>query len=259
MEDIRRQDLRLWAKEFLEPMSLLGTAVFLGVAWLFFNGSLPKLAVAALAILFLAGMRALGASIDARFYNQRHRALWKGCQDRYKRFEEALKRMRKDQVADLREMPDTIKRILDSLYLALRRADIIVHEVSSSERGLFNSPPAWSPPTTDPQSQELYRIADKNLAEYKQQFAAVMAGVDRAEAQAAVFMTTVDTLRMKMLGYRLVGKSPEMASYDLLESLAEARAQLDSIDRALDELDLGHYPKNIAVVPPNEGPEELRH
>ena len=240
-------------------MSLIGTLIFLGGAWLIFGNNLPRLFVAALAILFLSGMRALGGSIDNRFYNQRHRALWKGCQDRFKRFEEALKKMRKNQIADLKEMPETVERILDALYIALRRADSIVYEISSSEKGLFNSPPAWSPPSTDPQSQELYRIADKNLAEYKQQFAAVMAGVDRAEAQAAVFMTTVDTLRMKMLGYRLVGKSPEIASFDFLESLAEARAQLDSIDKALDELDLGHYPKNIAVVPQPDEPEELRH
>ena len=62
-------------------------------------------------------------------------------------------------------------------------------------------------------------------------------------------MTTVDTLRMKMLGYRLVGRSPELSSNDFLSALAEARAQLQSIDTALEELDLGHYPKTISVVP----------
>jgi hypothetical protein len=41
-----------------------------------------------------------------------------------------------------------------------------------------------------------------------------------------------------------------MSSHDFLEALAEARAQLQSIDTALDELDLGHYPKTISVVPP---------
>lgn len=83
-----------------------------------------------------------------------------------------------------------------------------------------------------------------------------MAGVQRTEAQCAVYMTTLDTLRMKMIGYRLVGKSPEMSSQDFLEALAEARAQLQSIDTALDELDLGHYPKTISVVPPAI-PEEI--
>jgi hypothetical protein len=35
--------------------------------------------------------------------------------------------------------------------------------------------------------------------------------------------------------------------------MAEARAQLQSIDTALDELDLSHYPKTISVV---DGPSE---
>jgi hypothetical protein len=41
-----------------------------------------------------------------------------------------------------------------------------------------------------------------------------------------------------------------MSSDDFLVALAEARAQLQSIDTALEELDLGHYPKTISVVPP---------
>jgi len=63
-------------------------------------------------------------------------------------------------------------------------------------------------------------------------------------------MTTLDSLRMKLIGYRLVGRSPELATQDFLDSIAEARAQLQAIDTALDELDLGHYPKTISVVPP---------
>jgi hypothetical protein len=158
--------------------------------------------------------------------------------------------MRKDQIADLREMPNTIRGVSEALYVALRRADIISHEVMLSEREMLSQPPVWKAPNTDPQSQELYRLADKNIAEYRQQFAGVMAGVQRTEAQSAVFMTTLDTLRMKMIGYRLVGRSPELSSQEFLEALAEARAQLQSIDTALEELDLGHYPKQISVVPP---------
>jgi hypothetical protein len=86
-----------------------------------------------------------------------------------------------------------------------------------------------------------------------------MAGVQRTEAQSAVFMTTLDTLRMKMIGYRLVGRSPELSSHDFLEALAEARAQLQSIDTALEELDLGHYPKTVASVPPPPIPDDVRH
>jgi hypothetical protein len=53
---------------------------------------------------------------------------------------------------------------------------------------------------------------------------------------------------MKMLGYRLVGKTPEIPSQDFLEALSEAKLQLDAIDKALDELDLSLLPKTIAVI-----------
>jgi hypothetical protein len=135
---------------------------------------------------------------------------------------------------------------------------MVAHEVMATERGMLNQPPTWTPSSSDPQSRELYRLADKNIAEYRAHYAGVMAGVQRTEAQSAVFMTTLDTLRMKMIGYRLVGRSPEMASQEFLEALAEARMQLQSIDTALEELDLGHYPKTISVVTPPAIPEDVQ-
>jgi hypothetical protein len=250
MEDIRRQDLRLFTKELLSPWRLICTIAVVGI--LLGNiGSLGPVALPMSVIaVFVSTVWAWMESDKKRFLNKRFKSLWLGCQDRLSRFEEVLKRMRKDQIADLSEMPKTIRGVSKSLYIALRRADIISHEVSLSEKGLYSEPPSWKSPTRDAQSQELYRLADKNIAEYRAQFAGVMAGVQRTEAQSAVFMTTLDTLRMKMIGYRLVGRSPEMSSHDFLEALAEARAQLQSIDTALDELDLGHYPKTISVVPP---------
>ena len=250
MDDIRRQDLRLFTKELLSPWRLICTIAVVGI--LLGNiGSLGPVALPMSVIaVFVSTVWAWMESDKKRFLNKRFKSLWLGCQDRLSRFEEVLKRMRKDQIADLSEMPKTIRGVSKSLYIALRRADIISHEVSLSEKGLYSEPPSWKSPTRDAQSQELYRLADKNIAEYRAQFAGVMAGVQRTEAQSAVFMTTLDTLRMKMIGYRLVGRSPEMSSHDFLEALAEARAQLQSIDTALDELDLGHYPKTISVVPP---------
>ena len=250
MEDIRRQDLRLFTKELLSPWRLICTIAVVGI--LLGNiGSLGPVALPMSVIaVFVSTVWAWMESDKKRFLNKRFKSLWLGCQDRLSRFEEVLKRMRKDQIADLSEMPKTIRGVSKSLYIALRRADIISHEVSLSEKGLYSEPPSRKSPTRDAQSQELYRLADKNIAEYRAQFAGVMAGVQRTEAQSAVFMTTLDTLRMKMIGYRLVGRSPEMSSHDFLEALAEARAQLQSIDTALDELDLGHYPKTISVVPP---------
>lgn len=260
MDDIRRQDLRLFTKELLSPLRIIltiGGLLFFYARYQVGAGFFQFLAGSML-ILLVASATAWSASVHRRFLNKRTEALWNGCRDRLARFEEVLRKLSREQVAEFREMPRTIRNVASSLYGALRRADMIAHEVQLSERGLYAQPPAWDAPSHDPQSKELYRIADKNIAEYRSQFAGVMAGVQRTEAQSAVFMTTLDTLRMKMIGYRLVGRSPELSSGDFLEALAEARAQLQAIDHALEELDLGHYPKTISVVPPPPPDDALR-
>lgn len=265
MDEIRRRDLQLWARELVDPMRLISCFAVLLVLWVMagHSGRGPFFAPAATLIVLASwGMVSWNASQQKRFYDKRLGALWQGCHDRLMRLEEVLKRMRKDQIADLREMPATMRSVAQSLYRALRRADMVAHEVLATEKGMLDQPPAWSASATDPQSKELYRLADKNIAEYRAHYSGVMAGVQRTEAQSAVFMTTLDTLRMKMIGYRLVGRSPELASQEFLEALAEARMQLQSIDTALEELDLGHYPKTISVVPPavpDDVQQHLRH
>ena len=256
MDDLRRHDAQRLVRELVSPGRLL---LSLGVALAIFNvfsktgDGMGKM----LAGLFFVILAHLGSSMQAaekkKWSNPRMGALWAGCQDRMMRFEDVIKRMRKDQVGELSEMPKTIRGVSQSLYAALRRADIVAVEVHATERNL-GGPPAWEHATRDAQSRELYQIADRNIAEYRGHFAAVMAGVQRTEAQSAVFMTTLDSLRMKLIGYRLVGRSPEMATHDFLEALAEARTQLQAIDTALEELDLGHYPKTISVVPTGPPP-----
>lgn len=257
MDDIRRQDLNLFIKELVSPGRLILTGLVGLMAYMFwkatamFEPGIPmRTWITWIALLAIHGSTAYNASVKNRFLNKRFEALWNGCQDRLTRFEEVLRKLRKEQVAELHEMPRTIRNVAGSLYAALRRADMIAHEVHASEHGLYSGPPVWHAPSQDPQSKELYRIADKNIAEYRQRFEGVMAGVQRTEAQSAVYMTTLDTLRMKMLGYRLVGRSPEMSSQDFLEALNEAKLQLKAIDTALEELDLGPYPQMIAAMPP---------
>ncbi len=258
MDDIRRQDNQLFVRELTNPWRLVLTGSAAMILYFIAVNNFKVGIFGVLIVLFISIMTAWKDSVEKRFINKRMKALWDGCQDRMIRFEEVLKKTRKEKIADFNEMPTTIRGVSQSIYLALRRADLISHEVMLSERDLMAQPPVWKPATPDAQSQELYRIADKNIAEYRQQFAGVMAGVQRTEAQSAVFMTTLDTLRMKMIGYRLVGRKPELGSTDFLEALAEARAQLQSIDTALEELDLGHYPKTISVVPPPPLPEDVR-
>ena len=266
MDDIKRQDLKVFLREFFSLTRLIIVLVALVVVGAICQATMPGVGgfVRALPIWFIiigsSAFTAYNSSLSKRFINRRYDSLWKGCQDRLLRFNEVLKRLRKEQVADLREMPATIQRIADTLYIALRKADIISSEVFKTER---NVPPAvWNAAATDPQSKELYRIADKNHAEYQQEFAGVMAGVERAEAQSAVFMTTLDTLRIKMLGYRLIGKSPEMPSQDFLVALHEAKLQLQAIDNALEYV-RNHpelaVPEHLKNYPKPNHPEKYQY
>lgn len=263
MDDVGRQDRKLFWEEVLKPgrivLSLLG---LLAIGFLFASpfdrmGG-PGLVIAAfIAVPMAHALTSYRASVDRRFIHKRYLALWNGVQDRLKLFDEVLARMRKDQIADLQELPRNIHRVASALYVALRRADMISHEVALTEKGLYAQPPSFSAPAQDAQAKELYRIADKNIAEYRSHFAAVTAGVQRTEAQSAVLTTTVDTLRMKMIGYRLVGRSPELSSKEFLEAMQEAKMQLAAIDQALDELELTPFPKTIAVMP-SELPEDVQ-
>jgi len=262
VNDVQRQDRKLFIKELLRPGRLFFTLVALIFLWSLHSAidSFPLFLFTLLngLVLLTYGWTSYTASVRNRFINKRYEALWNGCRDRLERFQDVLGKMRREQVADLHDMPKTIHRVGDSLYYALRRADFIAHEVQLTEQGVLAAPPAWQSPSEDPQAKELYRIADRNIAEYRAQFAGVMAGVHRAEAQSAVYMTTLDSLRMKMIGYRLVGKTPEMSSHDFLEALGEAKLQLNAIDQALDELDFTQMPKMISAIPPTV-PEELKH
>ena len=260
MEEIRRIDQQLFVKELLRARRLALLLPVVGLALISQTFNNPFVLGITAALICWYGVSAWQESVRRRFISSAFAMRWAACQERLAAYEEVLKKLRKDQIADLREMPTTIRRIGESLYVALRKADIVAHEVAQSE--LKMKPPAWSSGSNDPQSMALYQVADRNIAEYRAEFAAVMAGVHRAEAQSAVFITTLDSLRMKMLGYRLRGKKPEMPSHDFLEALAEARMQLQSIDSALEELDLGHYPRQISVVAPNQSitdePSHLR-
>ena len=253
MDDLRRHDQGRLVREALDPLRLLVSGAVALAIWVVFVQAQHAVvhALLAWAVLILAHLGFSARSADRKKWaHPRMASLWAGCEDRMARFEEVLRRMRRDQLADLHEMPQTIRGVSASLYLALRRADLVASEVEATERGMLGRPPTWEADTRDAQSRELYRLADRNIAEYRGHFAAVMAGVQRTEAQSAVFMTTLDSLRMKLIGYRLVGRSPEIGTDDFLTAIAEARTQLQAIDTALDELDLGHYPTTISVVPP---------
>lgn len=267
-EEIRKADQRIFWRAFLRPNRIVLHLLFLLVC-----GSIA--ASTGSPVILIAGFilssavhtfRADAAAKKKRFINSRFMALWNGCRERFESFETGIHKLKRADIAQFQELPDTVRDLAMTIYNALRRADILFEEVLQSEGVDRIRPgvPMFKP--TDPQAQELYRIAERNLGEYRGHYNELMAGIQRTEAQATVFMTTLDNLRVKMLGYRLIGKNPSLNSEEFLSVLAEARAQLSAIDQALDELDLSHYPKTIAVIPPTtseqnfgEGLEAVDH
>jgi hypothetical protein len=190
------------------------------------------------------------------FRNPRYAAMWKDIEERYSRFKKVMKQNRQRIHLQMSEMPATIDRVRQSVYFALRRSENVLAELAKSEGDLPTAFVSWEHRTKDPQATELFKAADINLAEYRESLQQVFSGVHRAEAQAAVFVTTLDSLRIKLLGYQLVGKRTEADSMELLEALQEAKIQLQAIDTALDELDFSMMPKQIAAIQPNKEQSE---
>lgn len=254
---IARRDRQVFARELVTTQSIFGYLVSIGV-----GSAVSAITQSFVPILLLTGIgfglvavAAYRRSVLKRFRNPRFLSLWTGCQERIKRFETSTKELGRSGVAELTELPLTINKLADDLYAALRRADDVETEVGRSEGWLASQLRHGLVAPRDPQAQELYRVADQNIAEYKRHLDGVMAGVKRAEAQAAVFMTTLDTLRIRMLGHRFGGREIEMESQAFLEAVTEAKMQLDAIDQALDEISMTPFPERISVMPPR--PETL--
>lgn len=241
----------MFAAELLKPGNamLLAFALILGTVFLILNiwwlggmmGGLAGIVAAA----------AYKASIPNRFRNKRFLYLWTNIEDRMKRLAEGMTALRKADIADLQELPGTVHTVRSQLYLALRRADMALNEISRSEGFLLGgqAPPNAPRSANDPQAARLWQEAHKASLEYRRLLAGILGSVERTEAQAALFSATLDTLRVKMLGYRLAGRPSDQPSLEFLQALTEARMQLDSIDKALDELEMTPFPTTIAYTP----------
>lgn len=266
MEDIKKLDRQLFVGELISPSRLIlsGFFGFVPALLVYFAPFFEVKMIFGSVLLIIAIIHwrsASAAAVKKRFRNGAFESLWRACQHRYRLFEEVVSKVKRDQIADFQEMPGTIKRVAESLYVALRRADLISSEVMETERGIYSQSTMWVPQIADKRTTELYKMADRNIAEYRQSFAGVMAGVKRTEAQAAVFQTTLDTIRMRMIGHRLIGKSPELANDDFLFSLHEAKLQLLAIDKALEELEFISIPPGVEMslgqTPPAVDPSTI--
>src|SRR5690242_7946599 len=109
MEDIKRQDLKVFLREFFalpKLLIMLCMIVFIGAVMRLDHANAYHWARACaywIMVVIGSGVMAYNASLDKRFINPRYREMWRGCQDRLARFNIVLKKLKKEQIADLKE------------------------------------------------------------------------------------------------------------------------------------------------------------
>lgn len=259
MDDIKRRDVKVFLTTLFGPANSLGLLAIIAIGLVMSQIAGFQLVILTIMVVSVTGivLSSYKLSIPKRFHHPRFLRIWEECVDRSSRLTQAMAQLRRNNIADLQELPVTVARLSPEIYCALRRADMVSHEISKSEEGISASTgQVLIPVASDPQAQELYKIADRNLAEYSKHFRQAIAGVERAVAQAAVFSTTLDTLRIQMLGHRLARPSPEVDTMDFLNVVHEAKLQFQAIDSALEELDLSPAPKMVAVHEDSRSVEE---
>ncbi len=193
--------------------------------------------------------KAFKQSLSKRYIHPKFYSQWQMCEERRVRFHQAHDQLKSKGFLHLNELPGTVDNLAKELYTALRRADLTLDEVITSEGALHHYPTAGNQYIPDRQAQELYKLADKNIAEYQSHYRNVMASIERTEAQGAVFSTTLDALRIRMLNYRLAGKPVDVHSEEFMSAVIEAKMQFAAIDQALDEIALTPFPTTITIIP----------
>ncbi len=256
MDDIRRRNWAVFGRALLKagPLTLLGVGLFLLFMGLNMPGYVPGISqIMGMGIVIFSAAFPVAylSSLSMRFNNKRYQTLWEECDDRRKRLHVALKGLRKRKLADFEELPNTVDNLANQIYVALRKADLVEMELIRSEGNRKAPSAARTDYVADPQAQELFRLADRNMAEYNQAIRVVTNSIDRTEGQAAVYITTLDNLRARILNYRLAGRSPEADNQEFLILITESKMQFEAIDKALDELELTPFPKQISVMAPS--------
>jgi len=251
MDEIQRRDWKVFLVEALSFRSIVAIGFITLIAWLFSTGPLkdnPLVYAAGGALIAWTIFTAFQRSIPKRYHHERFRYLWRECRQRKEKLQEALNKSRKNKIADLAELERTVNTTMPDIYRALRRADMALREIQQSEAMVSPTLMGNDRLVNDAQAQELYKVADRNVAEYTQHYKLAIAGVERAEAQCIVFSTTLDTLRIRLLNYSLAGRSPEAETKEFLNLVAEAKMQFSAIDKALEEIELMPFPETIVTL-----------
>lgn len=244
MDEVRKHDWKNLLLATLQPLPLLALLAgwFAAYQLITLGGVVSVWGALGLAV-------ALGGSsyfafetgrdwLRRRFLNPEYAELWRMVEDRFRRFQRALRRAPPGIAAGFNEIARTVDRTKRRLYTSLRKADLVKKEILDSERGTAGSlpfPPLASP---DSETNDLYAIAAKNLEEYRAVFQAITSKVSRTEAQCAVYISALDSLRVQLLGHRLEKREAAMPKEETDEAVSDIRTQLDSINQALDELEL---------------------
>ena len=262
-EDIRRQDARIFTRGLVSFRSVICA----GMGAFFANGWIMSMQAAGITPwtqlpLILSVLSFLGIPFFAyrhwqnkKFMQRRFAQLWENVVDRRIRLEEALTALRRTNRTEFHDLPRNARRVSEDIYAALRRADLVMKEIMTSEhRSGSPGAPNLNRQVTDPQSQTLYQVAERNLVEYRLQYRSVLGGVERAEAQAVAFITTLDTLRIRALRHRLGARLDDTELEEFLGAIKEAKLQFDAIDQALDELERG---VNLATFGTAENPNDI--
>ncbi|MES1227537.1 MAG: hypothetical protein ABUL72_02640, partial [Armatimonadota bacterium] len=240
MEEIRRRDTQVYVRRvFRGSLFVLALAWAVAIALNLGAHVLPFPITAVFVVVSAAWcfVHAYNRSIDNRFHDRRLLDQWKHCEDRVTRLNASLKEMRKANIADLTELPKNVDKICSDIYLALRRADLVMFDAAKSEGRLSKPQTVSLPATPDRQAQDLLRQADRNIAEYNSHMQKLLGTVQRTEAQVMVFITTLDSLRARMLNYKASPRTPDVDNQEFMTAIREAQMQFDAIDKALDELD----------------------
>lgn len=240
MEDIKRRDTQVFVKRLFSPGLLIVAFALMMTTTMVARFDPIKTIVGLCLTAGIAafhGRRAYLQSIDDRFHDPRLRDQWKHCEDRVKRLNASLKELRKANIADLEELPKNVDRLAAELYVALRRADLVMFETHKSEGRLTQPKTVTLPNLPDKQAQDLLRQADRNIAEYNAHMQKLMGTVQRTEAQVMVFITTLDSLRARMLHYKASPRPAEVDNQEFMAAIREAKMQFDAIDMALEEID----------------------
>lgn len=240
MTDIKRADYKAAAIAILNPWRLLGLAFACYLGYMLTNQEglwfYTGLAIVGVGI----GLFGAAARLDflkRRFRNPDHKRLWDIVEDRLIRMRNALKRVPPHIRSSLDDLTKNVDKTSNHLYRSLRRADIVKDEIMRSEGPVATAAFPFQVSSPDAETNELYVIADKNVAEYRRHFQGIAARVTRVEGQCAVFISALDSLRVQLLGHRLTADDT-VSKQDFLETMNDIKSQLASINRALSELDL---------------------